>query len=161
LQTVTLSSSSGLGAQEQQEGGGGGPGGSNRLRLGHPGAQPSWGIERGDREGLEDVLTTGGDQRGVAGFRWGGRRWGIGGGRSPSTGGAPVLPSRRAGAAEVQLDLAKLLVSAVSPAGLHSRRNRGRPAADLQLRRRTAGQKARRGARDSKAVAGGGLAATK
>jgi hypothetical protein len=61
-------------------------------------------------------------------------------------GGAPVLPSRQAGAAEVQLDLAKLLVAAVSPVGLHGRRNRGRLAADLQLRRRTTGKKARRGA---------------
>jgi hypothetical protein len=103
-------------------GGGGGPGGSKRRRLGHPGAQPCWGIERGDREGLEDVLTTGGDQRGWPDFCGGGRRWGIGGGRSPGTGGTPVLPSRRAGAAEVQLDLAKLLVTAVSLAGLHGRR---------------------------------------
>jgi hypothetical protein len=68
------------------------------------------------------VLTTGGDQRGWPDFGGGGRRRCIGGSRSPSTGGAPVLPSRRAGAAEVQLDLTKLLVAAVSPAGLHGRR---------------------------------------
>jgi hypothetical protein len=74
------------------------------------------------RRGISNTCSPGQRSTGVAGFRWG--RPAVVHWRRPVSkhGRRSGASQSTSGAAEAQLDLAKLLVAAVSPAGLHGRR---------------------------------------